>query len=52
MKHDTYYSNDFGHKRKNDGFDPYYVFLAIITNVPVQTGFVVLAHICIYKLIV
>ncbi len=36
-------SNDFWHKRKIDNFDPYYVLLAIATNIPVllMTSFVV-----------
>ncbi len=31
---------------KNDNFDPYYVFLAIATNIPqrLETGFVVQGH--------
>ncbi len=39
----TLYPNDFWHKRKIDNFDPYNVFLAIATNIPVllKTGFVV-----------
>ncbi len=42
----TYYPNDFWHKRKIDNFDPYNVFLAIATNIPVllMTGFVVQGH--------
>ncbi len=37
----------FGIKEKNDHFDPYNVFLAIATNIPVllKTGFVVQGHI-------
>ncbi len=33
-----------------DNFDPYNVFLAIATNIPVRlmTGFVVQGHICMY----
>ncbi len=36
------------HKRKIDNFDPYNVFLAIATNIPVllMTGFAVQGHIC------
>ncbi len=32
---------------KKDNFDPYYVFLAIATNIPqrLETGFVVQGHI-------
>ncbi len=43
----TYYPNDFWQKRKIDNFDPYNVFLAIATNIPVRlkTGFVVQGHI-------
>ncbi len=41
--------NDFWHKRKINHFDPYNVFLAIATNIPVllMTGFVVQGHICV-----
>ncbi len=41
------YPNDFWHKRKFDHFDPYNVFLAIATNIPVllMTGFVVQGHV-------
>ncbi len=36
MEHDFYLiSNDFWHKRKIYNFDPYNVFLAIATNIPV-----------------
>ncbi len=37
----------FWHKRKIDNFDPYNVFLAIATNLPVllMTGFVIQGHI-------
>ncbi len=37
--------------KKNDNFDPYNIFLAIATNIPVQlkTGFVVLGHKCAFK---
>ncbi len=43
----TKYPNDFWHKRKIDNFDPYNVFLAIATIIPVllKTGFVVQGHI-------
>ncbi len=39
----TLYPNDFWHKIKIYNFDPYNVFLAIATNIPVllKTGFVV-----------
>ncbi len=39
--------HDLWHKRKNDNFDPYYVFLAIATNIPelLMTGFVFQSHI-------
>ncbi len=42
-----YYPNDFWHKRKIDHFDPYNVFLAIATDIPVplMAGFVVQGHI-------
>ncbi len=38
--------------KKNDNFDPYNIFLAIATNIPVQlkTGFVVLGHKCAFKI--
>ncbi len=46
--------NTFWHKINNnlknkDHFDPYNVFLAIATNIPVRlkTGFVVQGHICV-----
>ncbi len=40
----------FGHKRKNYNFDPFNVFLAIDTNIPVRfmTGFMVQGHKCIW----
>ncbi len=40
----------FWHKRNIDNFNPYNVFLAIATNVPVllMTGFVLQGHICNY----
>ncbi len=43
----TKYPNDVWHKRKIDNFDPYNVFLAIATNIPVllKTGFVLQGHI-------
>ncbi len=43
----TKYPNDVWHKRKNDNFDPYNVFLSIATNIPqrLKTGFVVQGHI-------
>ncbi len=39
--------NHFWHKRKINNFDPYNVFLAIATNIPVllMNGFVVQGHI-------
>ncbi len=51
MEHDLYLiSYVFWHKRKIYNFDPYNVFLAIATNMPVlfMTGFVGShTHICI-----
>ncbi len=43
-------NNDFWHKRIINNFDPYNVFLAIATNIPVQlkTGFVVQGHILLF----
>ncbi len=35
MEHDLLYPNDFWLKRKLHNFDPYSVFLAIATNIPV-----------------
>ncbi len=42
--------SDFWHKGKINNFDPYSVFLAIATNIPVRlmTGFVLQGHIYIY----
>ncbi len=42
----TQYPIDVWHKRKIDNFDPYNVFLAIATNIPVllKTGFVLQGH--------
>ncbi len=41
---------DYWHKREIDHFDPYNVFLAIATNIPVRlkAGFVVQGHIYEY----
>ncbi len=38
------------HKINNDNFDPYNVFLAIATNIPAKTGFVVQGRIHIIYL--
>ncbi len=48
----TEYPKDFWHKRKIDKFDPYNVFLAFATNIPVllMTGFVVQGHIYYFLL--
>ncbi len=35
MEHDLYL-NDFCHKRKTCNFDPYNIFFAIPTNIPVR----------------
>ncbi len=47
MEHDFYCPNDFWHKRKINNCDPYDVFLAIATNIPVllMTAFVLQGHI-------
>ncbi len=49
----TSFPNDFWHKRKIDNFDPYNVFLAIATKIPLllKTGFVVQGHICLIMLV-
>ncbi len=48
MEHDLNILMTFLHKRKIDHFDPYSVFLAISTNIPVllMTAFVLKGHIC------
>ncbi len=53
FKHEHDHPNDFWHKRKIYNFDPYNVFLAIATTIPVllMTGFVFQGHtFCIFWL--
>ncbi len=47
MEHDLNIRMILRHKRKNYNFDPYNVFLAIVTNIPqrLKTAFVLQGHI-------